>query len=391
MEFNHTPEPPIDEQLPPFLSTRVDLDEVLREAVKRDVSDIYFSGDEPVVARIHGKFQPLVARELNYAEVSALLIASFGDNAVAESKVQEGQRLDYSYECKRERYNDPRLRWRANAVSIDKGGYTDIRLVMRRIQNAPPRHQDLGIETELMEISNQLKEGMVIVSGPTGSGKSTLLGSILRDRVENPDDHSHLVTLERPIEYTYDAVDSLNSVISQIEIGRNLESFQVGVENALRQDPDIILVGESRDYETIAASLQAAMTGHALYTTTHDTGVANTVRRLVRAFPEAERKLAQQDLINVTHLLISQRLVPSTDGKRVALREYLVVDGEVKRRLRASPDIYSATLNALHEFGHPMVEDARAKHAAGLISDEILESFELASRMDKTDTTEAAA
>jgi defect-in-organelle-trafficking protein DotB len=277
---------------------------------------------------------------------------------------------------------DKRTRWRVNAAGRMKRATPDVRVVLRRITSLPPSVKDVYLDQQLIDMATSLTKGMCIVTGPTGSGKSTTLAAILRYRIENPNDHCHIVTLEAPIEYSYDDVLAQNSVVTQIEIGLNLPSFAIGVENALRQDPDVILVGESRDRETISASLLAAQTGHALYTTSHDNGVANTMRRMLLVFPENEQRVRQYELTSALHLVLSQRLVPSTDGKRVALREWLIFDTDVKNMVRSTEDVYVATQKALRRYGKPMVEDAREYLRQERISQEEYLKIEQAARLE---------
>ena len=170
-----------------------------------------------------------------------------------------------------------------------------------------------------------------------GSGKSTLLASIIRELVEREDSHRKVLTYEAPIEFVYDMLNKPTAIISQAEIPRHLPSFAAGVRNALRRSPGLILVGESRDTETISASIEAALTGHPVYTTLHSNGVPETIRRLVASFPADERVGRIIDILETVRLVIWQKLVPTVDGKRVALREYLVFDEHVRDELISAP------------------------------------------------------
>jgi len=365
--------------LPQYFNEPQALDRLLAFVNEASGSDIHIGGEEPIRVRIHGKLVDVTPRSISAAEAFDLLVQSYGNNQSAEARIRAGDRVDTSYECT---MGEKRSRWRVNASGRMKRATPDVRIVLRRITSLPPSVQDVYLPQTLIDVATNLQKGMCIVTGPTGSGKSTTLAAILRYRIENPEDHCHIVTLEAPIEYSYDDVVSKNSVVTQIEVGLNLPSFHVGVENALRQDPDVILVGESRDHETINASLLAAQTGHALYTTSHDNGVANTMRRMLRAFPANEREVAQLELTSALHMVLSQRLVPSTDGKRVALREYLVFDSEVKNMIRSAGDVYVTTLKALREYGRPMVVDAREYFQQGRISKEEFMKVEHAAKLE---------
>src|SRR3990167_9567747 len=183
--------------------------------------------------------------------------------------------------------------------------------------------------------------------------------------------HRKVLTYEAPIEFVYDSVDKATSIISQSEIPRHLESFAAGVRNALRRKPRLILVGEARDEETISAVMEAAMTGHPVYTTLHSNGVAETIRRLVTTFPADEREGRTVDMIETIRLVISQRLMPTVDGKRVALREYLVFDEKIRDILLETKltDITAAVRHLVREKGKTMEGDAKAKLDAGVISE----------------------
>jgi defect-in-organelle-trafficking protein DotB len=215
------------------------------------------------------------------------------------------------------------------------------------------------------------KDGVVYVTGATGSGKTTLLASIIKELAEDPNSNRKILTYEAPIEFVFDSINKPSSVVSQSEIPRHLPSFAAGVRNALRRKPRLILVGEARDAETIAAVIEAALTGHPVYTTLHANGVAETIRRLVGTFPKEERAGRTLDIIETIRLVIWQILVPTVDGKRVALREYLIFDDEIRDRLlTVSPEEVTAiTRQLLKEKGHPMIVDAKRKFDDGIISE----------------------
>jgi defect-in-organelle-trafficking protein DotB len=160
-------------------------------------------------------------------------------------------------------------------------GHEGIQITIRTIPTAPPALSSLQLPQSIIDaIAPQ--EGVVYVTGATGSGKSTLLAAIIKELAENPDSNRKILTFESPIEFVYDSVEMPSAVVSQSEIPRHLPSFAAGVRNALRRKPRLILVGEARDTETINAVLEAALTGHPVYTTLHTNGVAETIRRLAK-------------------------------------------------------------------------------------------------------------
>ncbi len=171
----------------------------------------------------------------------------------------------------------------------------------------------------------------------------------------------------------YDSVHKPSSVISQAEIPRHLPNFAAGVRNALRRKPRLILVGEARDTETMSAVLEAALTGHPVYTTLHSNGVAETIRRLVGSFPHEERLGRTIDIIETARLIVCQRLVPSVDGKRVAIREYLVFNEKVRDKLLdCDPEKVTAVTRQLVETeGQPLQIDIEQKFREGLITERL--------------------
>jgi defect-in-organelle-trafficking protein DotB len=192
-------------EIPPILQSRADLDSILTQAYQLEVSDVHIGGEDPIKVRLHGVIQNLAIRTLNTNEVASLLIASYDDNPSALSKVNSGEELDFSYVCQfpcRGEY----LRWRVNAGSRRKYGQRDIKIVFRAIKSMPPDIETLGVESEIIELTTNIKKGLVVVTGATGSGKSTLLASILRRRAELGAEH--MITAEAPIEYVYDGIET---------------------------------------------------------------------------------------------------------------------------------------------------------------------------------------
>ncbi len=276
--------------------------------------------------------------------------------------------VDTHYEFRPNRFE--RYRYRVNGTGCQVEGHEGLQLTLRTIPTTPPSIDAMGLEEEILNAYAPL-EGVVYVTGATGSGKSTLLASMVRSLVENTEGHRKVLTYEAPIEFVYDGLDMPSSVVSQSEIPRHLPNFAAGVRNALRRKPGLILVGEARDAETISAVLEAALTGHPVYTTLHTTGVAETIRRLVTTYPAEERQGRTIDIIETLRLIIWQKLVPTVEGQRVALREFLVFNEEVRDRLLAcDPDaVTQRTRELLREFGQPILVDAKRKLEKGLISE----------------------
>ncbi len=340
--------------------------ELLMFCARNNASDITIQTDEQIFAEIYGKLYKISKRKLSNNEVGEIVNQIYGANGVAQ--ILSGADIDTQYEIRPNRFE--RFRFRINVTGCLVEGHQGVQITARTIPNEPPDLSTLNLPQAILE-AYAPSQGIVYVTGPTGSGKTTLLAAMIRDIVTKPDGNRKVVTYEAPIEFVFDSVDKPTSVVSQAEIPRNLPSFAAGVRNALRRKPGLILVGESRDRETIAAAIEAAMTGHPVYTTLHSNGVAETVRRLVTTFPYEERHGRTIDILETIRLVIWQRLVPTVEGKRVALREYLVFDEKVRDFLLES-DLESATANTrkiLREFGQTMDVDAKKYFEAGKISE----------------------
>lgn len=350
----------------PVRFTPAHLNTVLAFCQGLNASDITIQTGEPIYAEVYGRLLRITHRKLSNTEVGELLNTIYGPNATTQ--LLSGTDIDTHYEFRPNRSD--RFRFRVNGTGCQVEGHDAIQITLRTIPTTPPRLANLGLEPAIVEaIAPQ--QGVVYVTGATGSGKSTLLASIIRDIVEKEEGNRKVLTYEAPIEFVYDSVEMPSSIVSQSEIPRHLPSFAAGVRNALRRKPRLILVGEARDQETISAVLEAAVTGHPVYTTLHSNGVAETMRRLVTSFPMDERHGRTIDIIETIRLSVWQQLVPTIDGKRVALREYLVFDEKVRDILLASQleNITAVTRKLLKEYGQEMAVDAKKKFEAGIISE----------------------
>lgn len=365
----------------PIRFTVDQIDDVLIQCYDMESSDITLQTSEPIFAEIHGKMFKITRRALTNSEVSEIINYMYGANGTAQ--LQSGYDIDTHYEIRPNRSD--RYRFRVNATACMVEGSDGIQITARSIPNEPPDLSSLELPQDL-ENAIAPDEGVVYVTGATGSGKSTLLASIIKDIVCQAESHRKVLTYESPIEFVYDSIDKPTSIVSQSEIPRHLPDFANGVRNALRRKPRLILVGEARDQETISAVFEAAMTGHPVYTTLHSNGVAETVRRLVNMFPKEERHGRTLDLFETIRVIVWQKLVPGVDGKRVALREYLVFNEDIRDTLvSADPDDATRiSRQLLHKHGQPMGVDAQKKYDQGLISERILNiQLAYAERADK--------
>jgi defect-in-organelle-trafficking protein DotB len=359
--------------IPPRADSIDVVNAMLEHMVNIRGSDLFLMGSSEVWCSRYGRKVKITNRRLSDNEVKNLISVIYNQNA--PSMLGAGQPIDTSHEFYREvseGFNHDRLRFRfrVNAVGCLRGGRKSITVTLRSIPSNPPHWETLGIEPTIMQTSRNLDQGLILVVGATGNGKSTLLASILRDRIEGPESHTNLVTIEKPIEFVYDEVDKPSSFCTQLQVGTDIDSFHGGVVNALRMAPNVILVGETRDLETTQASLEASMTGHGVFSTVHANNVPETFQRLVYVYPEAMQNQAKIDILQPMKMIVAQRLIPTVDGGRTAIREFMVFDQKHKEIMLESGNFAAAAFKMVHEDGRPMIEDAQDKYRDGIISEE---------------------
>lgn len=342
------------------------IEDVLAFCTNAQASDITFQTGEPIFAEIYGKLYKITRRRLTNSEVGDILNSIYGPNGTTQ--ILSGTDVDTHYEFRPTRGS--RFRFRVNGTGCQVEGHPGIQLTLRTIPTFPPDLSSLELPPQVLTAITP-EDGVIYVTGATGSGKTTLLAAIIKEIAQDPLSHRKILTYEAPIEFVFDGIDKPSSVVSQSEIPRHLPSFAAGVRNALRRKPRLILVGESRDTETISAVIEAALTGHPVYTTLHSTGVAETIRRLVGTFAQEEREGRTIDIIETIRLSLWQKLVPTVDGKRVALREYLIFNQDIRDKLLSEePEKVTAlTRKLVYEYGQPMIVDAQKKYEEGIISE----------------------
>lgn len=351
----------------PVVFLKKDLNKLLIHCFELKASDITIKTDESVFVEIHGKLYRVTGKKLTKSEVQAFISEIAGGEA-AISHLNSGEFHDCAYVIKQTR--DRTLRFRVNIISILSEGDIGYEITLRTIDAKPPNIKDMKIEEDLLKYVAPSK-GMVLVTGATGSGKSTLLASIIRMLLEQEEGHRKIITYENPIEFVYDDVEKPSSIITQSEVPKNVKDFAGALKSALRRKPSVILIGEMRDKETISEGVIASMTGHLLYSTLHSNGVADTIRRMVGIFPTDEKNSAATDILSSLKMIIGQMLLPGVDGKRVAIREYLVFNEEIVDILFRSgvDNLALETRKVLKKYGRPFVVDAKEKYDAGLISE----------------------
>ena len=344
--------------------TLEDVDDFLLWCVKQNSSDITIQSDRPVYNDIHGHLYPGTYKEMDAADIGVFLEKLYG--AEARARLASGRDLDVSYEIRPDRYT--RIRFRVNITAILSKGRDGVQITLRTLSSEPPTMKDLNIEQEIID-SWAPRQGLVVITGPTGSGKSTLLAAGNRMLLERPKGCGKMLTYEAPIEYVYDTIQSPRSLVSQTEIPKHLPDFAHGVRNALRRKPEIILVGEARDKETISAAIEASQTGHAVYTTTHTLGVANTIARMLSTYEMDEREERAVALMETLRLIVTQALVPRVGGGRCGVREWMKFPDDVREKLM---DLHftkwpNEIQRMVNQYGRSMAKSAEMAFESGQI------------------------
>lgn len=322
---------------PPSLSEN-DFREFLMSCAISGASDVTIQSDQQPRAEIYGLNYRAARRPWSPAEVDRILAEVHG-GANARAEINARRVLDFSYEL-----NLPggaRQRFRVNATGIHARDGHGVEISLRVLPTSTPSPAEVGLDGNVVAAMKP-RNGIVVVSGGTGSGKSATLAAVVRSHLEDADRPAKIVDIQAPIEYTFRDVagnsSGSSSLIGQSEVGRHLESFADGVRSALRRKPDIIVVGEARDLETISASLEASLTGHLVYATTHANDVPDAIRRLLAAFPAGEREARAFDLIASMRFCMAQHLLARIDGPgRVAAREYVRFTPRLKEKLASLP------------------------------------------------------
>ena len=340
------------------------LDNLLLWSSRNKSSDTTLQTDRPVYIEVDGILFPVTRRSLDSADMANILSRIYGPDALA--KLASGRDLDLSYEVRPDR--NTRVRFRTNITAILSQGRDSVQITLRTLPNLPPTLKELGVEDKIIENWSP-RQGLVLVTGPTGSGKSTLLAAGCRMLIERQEGCGKMLTYEAPIEYVYDAVVGPQSLVAQSEIPRHLPTFAAGVRNALRRKPNIILVGEARDRETVTSAIEAGQTGHLVFSTVHTIGVAATVRRMVSVFEPSERTERAFAMMETLRMIVTQALVPKVGGGRLGLREFMIFDENVREQLLDMPieRWTSETQRLLARYGQTMEQTSTKAFKAGLI------------------------
>ncbi len=290
------------------------MEKIIKAAVERGASDLHIKAGDVFRARIDGKLVPLTKQALTPEQTKSIalrLIANEDDRARID-KIND-------YDCS---WGSPGIgRFRVNILRQR----SSFMIVMRVIPFEVPNFDRLSVPAVLKQIA-EAERGMILVTGVTGSGKSTTMAALINHI--NQHQNKHIVTLENPIEFLH---RDLQSSVTQREIGVDTESFRMGLRAALRQDPDVVLIGEMRDAETIDTAMKAAETGHLLISTVHTPDAQSTVLRILAMFPPEEQDVVRVRLAESLHAVISQRLLPRKDAPgRVAALEIMIVTPTIR-------------------------------------------------------------
>jgi len=341
--------------------------QMLLHAEKYNFSDIHLQTNMRPQIDIEGCKYDLIDKKLTQTEMIDIINTLYRSKAAADL-IAKGTPIDSSYDMRNGRTE--RYRYRYNGTGeLSFGGVDGMQITIRRLPSNPPTAEQLGMKQE--DIDDFIYDnGVVIISGQTGSGKTSTLAAVIRYILGNISD-TKIITAEAPIEFVFDDVERARTMITQSEVGRHVPSFADALRAALRRKPEIFMVGEMRDLETIDAGLEAAITGHLVLSTNHANGVATTIQRMVMGYPYDIQSNKLFTLCSVMRCCISQTLAKTVDGKRVALREKLVFTPEVVEELTSKPpiELLASSRRILIECGRPMIVDAQEKYEQGIISD----------------------
>lgn len=336
------------------------MNDVFKKAIEDGASDIHIKAGDYVRARIHGDLVPLTEQKISHAQVRELAVKLIPHK-------HDRDRIDeiMDYDCS---WGLPGLgRFRVNILRQR----STFAIVMRIIPIEIPTFADLNLP-EVLETISQIERGLILVTGVTGSGKSSTMASII-DYI-NRHSARHIVTLENPIEFLH---RDLHSSVTQRDVGTDTESFMSGLRAALRQDPDVLLIGEMRDKTTIDTALKAAETGHLVISTVHTKNAVQTLARIIAVFAPEEQEMIRIRLADAVQSVISQRLIPTVDGKgrRVAC-EVMLVTGTIRDCI-VDPD----RMDEIHD----LIADGREQYGSQTFDQHLMDlvrnnevSFEMA-------------
>lgn len=299
------------------MSQNVTIESLLEQVVQADASDLHLQVGLPPMLRVDGALKPVTDPVVLTPEALAALVMPTLDDEQKDI-LKRDKEIDYSFAY------GTAGRFRVNAFHERGNLAAALRLIPTTIRTV----DDLGLPKILNKFT-ELPRGLVLVTGPTGSGKSTTLAAMV-DKI-NTDKALHIVTIEDPIEYAH---HSKKAMVVQREVHFDTNSFGVALRSVLREDPDVVLIGEMRDLETIAAAITIAETGHLVLATLHTNSAAQTVDRIIDVFPPHQQQQIRIQLSNILQAIVSQRLIPMIGSGRIAAAEILVANSAVRNIIR---------------------------------------------------------
>ncbi len=324
----------------------IQIDRLLETTIQKGASDLHICVGRPPVLRMHGGLRDLATKQLDPADTVQLMKAITPDRA--QQELQEMGSADFGVAFA-SADGAARARFRVS-VFRQKG---NIGMVLRKIPYKLLTFEQIGLPPAVEELCRRPR-GMFLVTGPTGSGKTTTLASMIN--YININFERHIITAEDPLEYYH---DHKKSIITQREIGGDVPTFAEALRRALRQDPDVILVGEMRDLETIAAAIQAAETGHLVFGTLHTTGAGGTINRIIDAFPTEQQEQIRVQLSGTLLAVLSQALCPrvDTDGM-VAAYEFMVNTPAIANLIRENKTFrIDSAIQTGKKFGMQLLDE----------------------------------
>lgn len=292
------------------------IQELLSLAVEKGASDLHLSVGYPPLLRINGDLVPVPVPVLTDQQILKLFSEVLQDRQ--KQQLQNYLDIDFSYT------HQSGNRFRINIFYKQGQLAGAFRLIPSQIRTIA----DLGMPSVLQDFTN-VANGLILITGPTGSGKSTTIASVIQEI--NLNQPRHVITIEDPIEYVFPRAKAL---VNQREVGRDVRSWTRGLREILREDPDVVLVGEMRDYETIAMTITAAETGHLVLSTLHTNSASQTIDRIIDVFPDVQQAQIRAQLANVIHAVVSQRLIPVKSGGRRAVSEIMIATPAIRNAIR---------------------------------------------------------
>ena len=294
----------------------MDITQLLSFTMQNDASDLHLSPSNPPIVRVHGSLKRLKGDILKSDDIRKMLYSVMTEDQRAA--YEREQELDFAISF------GEKARFRVNAFTNRKGTAA----VFRTIPSVIPTLEELELPPVLRRLS-ELENGLVLLTGPTGSGKSTSLAAMVNHiNLNNP---CHILTIEDPVEFFH---ESKTALVNHREIGQDTQSFARALKSALREDPDVIMVGEMRDHETISLALTAAETGHLVFGTLHSNSASKTIDRIIDVFPEGDKEMVRAMLSGSIQGVITQTLLKRAGGGRVAAHEILVGTNAVRNLIR---------------------------------------------------------